>query len=159
MNELKYKIQRVQELSVLYRIKQCNRNARCQLSQKMYANKKDKEHFIKKVKGRRRASIYNSNLISLCWISLKEKNLRPIYVNSVIGFMQPMHATIKSKLKMKGFLKPKWFEGYPTLLLVNDIRKSRKENNEDIEFDFDIGNRKLLRQPLFFQFPGVYSLS
>lgn len=73
-------IQRVQEFTaILYEIKQCYNinDARYQLLQNTYSNKKNKEHFIKKIKG------IDSNLIPSCWISLKRNILRTIYVNSI----------------------------------------------------------------------------
>lgn len=72
--------QRVQEFTVLlYEIKQCYKmnNARYQLLQKNITLSKDKEHFIKKIKG------IDSNLIPPCWFSLKHKIVCITYVNSL----------------------------------------------------------------------------
>lgn len=127
------KIQRVQEFTaLLYGIKQCYNinDARYQLFQKTYATTKDKEHFIKKIKG------IESNLIPPCWISLKQKILRTIYVNSMW-----LHAIDACCVKLKpedcgwfldGYLKPTWFVGDPTPLQVEDILRESKEKENDV---------------------------
>ncbi|KAF2889207.1 hypothetical protein ILUMI_16966, partial [Ignelater luminosus] len=115
------KIARVQEFTVLiYGIKYCTsvNKARYCMFQKSYGTKKDKEQFMKKIKG------IDSNLIPPYWKSLKQKILRTIYVNSMY-----LHATDACCVKLRpedcgwffdGYLKPTWFVGDPTPLQVDE---------------------------------------
>ncbi|KAF2891199.1 hypothetical protein ILUMI_14974, partial [Ignelater luminosus] len=115
------KIACVQEFTLLiYGIKYCTsiNKARYCMFQKSYGTKKDKEQFMKKIKG------IDSNLIPPCWKSLKQKILRTIYVNSMY-----LHATDACCVKLRpedcgwffdGYLNPTWFVGDPTPLQVDE---------------------------------------
>ena len=86
---------------------------------KNYSAKEDGENFLKKIKG------FDSNSIPPCWISLLQKILRTIFVNSMW-----LHATDPICMKLlpencgwflDEFLKPVGFIGDHTPLKIEDI--------------------------------------
>ncbi|XP_049318490.1 uncharacterized protein LOC125780337 isoform X2 [Bactrocera dorsalis] len=127
------KMDTVQEFTVnMYGIKNCNRvnEARYRIFVKSYSSKEDSEKFFKKIKS------FDSNTIPPCWISLQQKILRTIFVNSMW-----LHATDPECVKLQpetcgwfvdDYLKPTGFIGDQTPLTVQDIAEmTEKENSDD----------------------------
>ncbi|KAJ8721887.1 hypothetical protein PYW08_004289 [Mythimna loreyi] len=116
------KMKVVQEFTAsMYGIKNCTsvNDARHRIFMKTYAAKEDGENFFKKIKG------FDSNSIPPCWISLLQKILRTIFVNSMW-----LHATDPICMKLQPencgwffdeFLKPVGFIGDHSPLKIQDI--------------------------------------
>ena len=96
----------------------------------MYASKRDKEQLIRKIKG------FDSSFISPCWKSLYQKLSRTTFVSSM------WHNATKCTLFIateNGWeicnkeLRPRWFEGDRTPLVVEDVLivTSKTENEDD----------------------------
>lgn len=90
--------------------------------------------FLKKVKG------FDSSLIPPCFRSLEQKVLRTIFVTSMWQNATLPECSILSAeeygWEMGDTLKPRWYRGQPTPLLVDDIL-SLSIDEEDDEFDVE----------------------
>lgn len=133
------KINAVQEFTAkMYVVNHCQsvNDARIRIFMKKYGAKEDSEQFLKKIKS------FDSNFIPPCWISLLQKILRTIYVNSMW-----LNATDSTCAKpnpenygwhFDDFLKPTGFIGDQTPLKIQDIvemEANEEESNESDEFE------------------------
>ena len=135
---LQEKMDVIEEFTVaMYGIKNCNKvnDARYQIFVRNFSAKEDNEDFLKKIRN------FDSNTIPPCWISLKQKILRTIYVNSMW-----LHATDPHCAKLNpencgwfldGHLKPKGFEGDQTPLKIDDILEMTEKENDDDSSDLE----------------------
>lgn len=139
------KVDAVQEFTgLIYGIKNCKsvNNARFQIFQKTYANTKNNEKFLRKIKG------FDSSQIPPCWKSLKNKMLRTIYINCMWkNATNSDCVTLKAEdcgWLLDNILKPRWFNGDPTPLNVDDIlsfnntsdmAESSNEQADDLQSD------------------------
>lgn len=122
----------VQEFTCLmHGVKNCItvNDARYRIFQKAYAAVKSDNQFLRKIKS------FDSTLIPPCWKSLKQKNLRTIFVNSMW-----LNATDADCIKLnpeecgwfkENHLKPRWFVGDATPLQIDDILQDTCKNNDD----------------------------
>lgn len=123
----------------IYGFKNCSdvNLARLLNFEKQFATQVNEEQFFKKVKN------YDSSLMPSCWKSLKQKNLRTIYVTSMW-----QNATNKNcilyDISECGWIcndndgiRPNWFEGSPTPLLVEGILLNDEKENESEDEDED----------------------
>lgn len=133
------KMNAVQEFTAeMYGVKHCQsvNDARFRIFMKKYGAKEDSQQFFNKIKS------FDSNFIPPCWISLLQKILRTIYVNSMW-----LNATDSECAKLNpenygwhldSFLKPTGYIGDQTPLKIQDIIEMEvndKEPNESDEFE------------------------
>lgn len=129
------KIDIVQEFTCkMYGIKNCTKvnDARYRIFQKNYSSKEDRERFLKKIKS------FDSNTIPPCWISLKQKILRTIFVNSMwLNATNPVCVKLQPTncgWVLDNYLKPIGFIGEQTPLTVEEIVEATENENEDEEY-------------------------
>lgn len=130
----------VQEFTAsMYGIKNCNNvdEARYRIFLKNYSSKEDSEQFLKRIKS------FDSNTIPPCWISLQQKILRTIFVNSMwLHAMDPQCVQLQPEncgWFFDDYLKPTGFIGDQTPLTVQDIVEMTEEENieESSELEYD----------------------
>lgn len=129
----------VQEFTAkMYGVNHCQsvNDARIRIFMKKYGAKEDSERFLKKIRS------FDSNFIPPCWISLLQKILRTIYVNSM-WLNATYSVCAKSHPENYGwhldeFLKPTGFVGDQTPLKIQDIvemEDNEEESNESEEIE------------------------
>lgn len=128
----------IQEFTnTIYGIKNCTKvnDARYRIFLKNYSAKEDSEQFLKKIR------CFDSNTIPPCWISLQQKILRTIYINSMW-----IHATEPNCVKLQPencgwfldvYLKPMGFVGDQTPLKIEDIVHISEKENDDESSEFE----------------------
>ena len=106
--------------------------ARFYMFNKMYTSKRDQKRLIRKVRG------FDSSLVPPCWKSLYQKLLRTAFVssmwhNSTLITCTLFNATENRWAVCNNKLRPRWFEGDPTPLAVEDLLTVTTETNENDE--------------------------
>lgn len=128
------KMNTVQEFTAsMYGIKNCTKvnDARYRFFLKNYSAKEDSEQFLKKIKG------FDSNTIPPCWISLIQKILRTIFVNSMwLNATDPVCMKLQPEncgWFLDKYLKPVGFIGDQTPLRIEDIVETTGTESDDEE--------------------------
>ena len=128
------KMKIVQEFTAcMYGIKNCTNvnDARYCIFMKNYSAKEDNEQFLKKIKG------FDSNSIPPCWISLTQKVLRTIFVNSMwLNATDPICIKLEPEScgwYLDEYLKPRGFIGDHTPLRIDDIVERAETESDDEE--------------------------
>lgn len=138
------KMKTVQEFtSSMYGVRNCTsvNDARHRIFLKNYSAKEDSEHFLKKIKG------FDSNSIPPCWISLTQKILRTIFVNSMwLNATDPICVKLQPEncgWFLDEYLKPVGFIGDHTPLKIEDIVE-KIETESDNEEDSEVGDHSYM---------------
>ncbi|CAH0687786.1 unnamed protein product [Spodoptera exigua] len=128
------KMKIVQEFTAsMYGIQNCTNvnDARYRIFMKNYSAKEDSEQFLKKIKG------FDSNSIPPCWISLIQKILRTVFINSMwLNATDPICVKLQPEncgWFLDEYLKPVGFIGDHTPLKIEDIVERTETESDDAE--------------------------
>ncbi|KAH9635594.1 hypothetical protein HF086_012263 [Spodoptera exigua] len=128
------KMKIVQEFTAsMYGIQNCTNvnDARYRIFMKNYSAKEDSEQFLKKIKG------FDSNSIPPCWISLIQKILQTVFINSMwLNATDPICVKLQPEncgWFLDEYLKPVGFIGDHTPLEIEDIVERTETESDDAE--------------------------